>query len=114
MAHPVVDKVYKTKRWQECRNAYLHTQHGICERCGEPGIIVHHLQELTPNNINDPAIVYGFDNLQLLCWGCHERTKAKSGGIPIRNDIGFDMFGNAMPTGRGISPPVKCSASGRG
>ncbi|GHU77164.1 hypothetical protein AGMMS49992_24270 [Clostridia bacterium] len=109
MAHPIVDKVYKTKRWQGCRAAYYATQHGICERCGEPGEIVHHIEELTPDNISNASIVYGFDNLQLLCWSCHERTKGKAGGgIPIREDISFNDDGSVRPTGKRI-PPIKFS-----
>ncbi|GHU67020.1 hypothetical protein FACS1894184_06140 [Clostridia bacterium] len=104
MAHPIVDKVYKSKQWQGCRAAYFATQHGICERCGEPGEIVHHLEELTPDNSNNLGTVYGWDNLQLLCWGCHERTKGAAGGIPIREDIAFDANGNVMPSGKRIPP----------
>ncbi len=47
---------------------------GLCEDCKrEPGVEVHHKTHLTPNNIYDPHIAYGFDNLVLLCWECHRR-----------------------------------------
>lgn len=106
MAHPIVDKFYKTKRWQACRAAYYTLRHGICEVCGEPGEIVHHIVPLTAENISDPSITLSFDNLQLCCWSCHEKTKTK-GGIPIREDLAFDANGNAVPTGKRISPPIK-------
>ncbi len=38
-----------------------------------PGIIVHHKKELTPENINDPAVALSFDNLELLCDEHHNR-----------------------------------------
>ena len=43
-----------------------------------PGIIVHHKIELTPDNINDPHIALSFDNLELLCEDHHNKQhKAK-------------------------------------
>lgn len=114
MANPIIDKaVYKGRRWQKCRAAYFALRMGIdgamCEICHDaPGVIVHHIDELTVDNCNDPDIVYNFDNFQLACWSCHERTKTKS-GVPIRADITFDSNGNVVPTGKRI--PGMC---GRG
>lgn len=104
MAEPWGNRFYKSKRWQACRNAYYEQQHGICEVCGEPGKVVHHIEELTQDNIDDPMINMNPDNLQLLCWSCHEKTKGKY-GIPIRPDITFDNEGNVLPSGKRI-PPV--------
>lgn len=75
------------------------TDGAVCEICKEAlGEIVHHLEALTVDNCHDPCIVYEFENLQLACWSCHEKTKTK-GGIPIRADIAFDAQGNVIPTG---------------
>ena len=46
----------------------------------KPGVIVHHLEELTPANIHRPEVTLNFKNLELLCRDCHaemhnERTK---------------------------------------
>lgn len=60
-------KLYKSKQWIECRNAFFLYRHGLCERCGGPGKIVHHKIELNPSNINDPFITLSFDNLELTC-----------------------------------------------
>ncbi len=108
MAHPIIEKaVYKTKRWQKCRAAYyayrMSVDGALCEICGrEPGEIVHHVQELTLDNCTDPLVVYSFDNFQLACWACHERTKSGN-GVPIRADIRFDENGNVVPTGKKIA-----------
>lgn len=117
MAHASIDKaVYKGKRWQKCRAAYVAQRvsidGGLCELCRrELGEIVHHVVALSVDNCHDPAIAYNFDNLQFACWSCHERTKTK-GGIPIRADIAFDDQGNVIPTGKiihehqaGVCPP---------
>ena len=67
---------YKSKAWQTCRAAYLEQQGGLCEDCLAKGIytpaeIVHHIVELTPENINDPEISLSFSNLKAVCRECH-------------------------------------------
>ena len=47
---------YKSKAWQRCRNGYAASMGGLCEDClarglYQPGEIVHHMIELTPENI---------------------------------------------------------------
>jgi 5-methylcytosine-specific restriction protein A len=64
---------YKSKAWRDCRDAYFISKHGLCERCGRPGKIVHHKKYLTPENINDPYITLSFENLELMCQDCHNR-----------------------------------------
>jgi len=36
-----------------------------------PAEIVHHKIELTPDNIDNPKITLGFDNLEAVCRECH-------------------------------------------
>lgn len=65
-----------TQAWKKCRKAYISYAGGLCERCYRnglivPGKIVHHKIHLTPETIKDPAMAYGFDNLELLCEACH-------------------------------------------
>ena len=67
---------YHTKQWQDCREAYMQSVGGLCEKCLKNGIykpaeIVHHKQHLTPENVNDPSISLNFDNLEALCRDCH-------------------------------------------
>lgn len=62
---------YKSKAWQDCRDAYFVCRYGLCERCGRPGKIVHHKMCLTPQNINDPDITLNWSNLELVCQDCH-------------------------------------------
>ncbi|MDL2318495.1 HNH endonuclease [Eubacteriales bacterium OttesenSCG-928-A19] len=78
MAQPWASRFYRSKQWQGCRNAYFTEQHGICEVCGEPGTVVHHLTPLTPENINDPMISLSWENLQLLCCPCATTTRRHS------------------------------------
>ena len=92
MAKEWTNGFYTSKEWRKTRDAYYRIQCGRCERCMaevlagarrvediNPGIIVHHKKELTPENINDPAVALSFDNLELLCDEHHNRQhKAKA------------------------------------
>ena len=69
---------YKSKAWRDCREGYIQSVHGLCERCLEkdkhvPGKIVHHKEILTPENINNPDITLNWDYLELLCQDCHNK-----------------------------------------
>ena len=52
---------------------------GLCEDCLAkgiitPGVIVHHKTPLTPERMTDERLMYGFDNLRLLCVECHNKV----------------------------------------
>lgn len=73
---PQMVSFYRSKRWQRCREAYAASVGYLCERCAGQGIIregeiVHHVIHLNPDNVLDPEIALGFDNLMLVCRNCH-------------------------------------------
>ncbi len=79
---PFAEKLYKSKAWQSCREAYSKSVGGLCEEClekgiYEPGVIVHHKVKLTPDNIDNPEITLNWNNLQLLCRDCHAKMHGK-------------------------------------
>lgn len=86
MAQDFSKGFYSSKVWQDCRNEYMKCAHYLCEDCLKrgvyrPGIEVHHIEELTPQNIHRPEILLGFDNLVLLCRECHKaRHNSKTKG----------------------------------
>ena len=70
-------KFYKSKAWPVCRAAYsawrVLVDSGLCECCGkEPGYIVHHEIQLTPENINDPEVALNPEYLSYECKACHD------------------------------------------
>lgn len=74
---------YNTPAWKECRRSYLQFVSGRCERCLKKGLhvparIVHHKIYLTEENVSDPSIAYGFDNLEALCKNCHNEEHFKA------------------------------------
>lgn len=69
---------YDTAAWKKCRDAYLHSVNGLCEECQKNGLlrsadIVHHKTHLTDDNVNDPEISLGWDNLEAVCIDCHNK-----------------------------------------
>ena len=73
---------YKSRAWLKCRDSYIKSVGGLCERCLAnglivPGYIVHHKCYLTPENIKDPSVTLNFDNLEYLCVDCHNKEHFK-------------------------------------
>lgn len=89
---------YHSPEWRRCRDAYFISQHGICERCGGPGKIVHHIEYITPENINDPNVTLNWDNLELLCQDCHNREHHE--GKLVAKGLMFDENGNLVRSER--------------
>lgn len=83
-------------RWRRLRNAYMQSQHYLCERCKKNGKIVtadivHHKEYITSENINDESITLNWDNLESLCIECHNKehflkptTQFSTDGHPIK------------------------------
>lgn len=89
-------KFYSSTRWKKSRTAYKKMMHYQCEICGAAGEIVHHKEELTQGNINDPYAL-SFRNLRLLCRKCHG---AEHGADVTTQGVYFDERGDLV-----ASPP---------
>ena len=81
MAKNYSKRFYSGKRWQDTREAYAKSVGYLCERCKERGIItageiVHHIDHISPDNIDDASVTLSHDNLQLLCRECHAEMHA--------------------------------------
>ena len=76
MEHPF-QEFYNSTAWKQCREAYKHKVCYLCERCGRPGVIVHHKIRVSVETINKPEVLLNFDNLELLCRECHALEHAK-------------------------------------
>lgn len=77
MAKDFADQFYRSRAWKRCKDNYLKSVGGLCERCRANGLItpariVHHKTYLTPENIKDSSISLNWDNLEALCKQCHE------------------------------------------
>lgn len=85
------EKFYKGTAWQRTRAVAWARDKGLCQDCLKKGIIkpakeVHHIKELTPENIDDASVSLNLDNLISLCKECHadrhERTKRRYSILP--------------------------------
>lgn len=97
MARDFAKVFYQSKAWRETRQYIFNRECGICQRChgkNGPGSIVHHKIYLTPNNINNPTIALGEDNLELLCRVCH--ALEHEGELPTSKELTFDEEGNLI------------------
>jgi 5-methylcytosine-specific restriction protein A len=94
VAREFAERFYKSKVWQDCRDAYFIYRYGLCERCGGPGKIVHHKVYLTPENINDPNITLSWSCLELICQDCH--NKEHMGGDVTAEGLRFNEDGELV------------------
>lgn len=94
---------YKSKAWENTREAYLRSQGYLCERCKKqgritPAKIVHHKTYLTPWNITNPEVCLSFRNLEALCQDCHNKEHHSD---HVQERYSVDDFG------RVTSPPIE-------
>lgn len=93
---PWAVKFYKSKAWQRVRAQAMSRDAALCADCFKanritPAEEVHHIIELTPDNITNPAITLNLDNLVCLCRECH---KARHGARQHRYTV--DEFGRVV------------------
>ena len=92
MALDYAKPFYNSKKWKKLRKYICESRHYTCEECGDYGDQVHHIIEITPDNINDPSITLNEDNLQLLCEECHNAKRKTEKDLV--DGLKFDEFGN--------------------
>ena len=76
MAQDYAKAFYHSRDWRICRTEYIKQAHGLCECCRNRGIIragviVHHINHVSPETIHDPQVLTNPANLQLVCRDCH-------------------------------------------
>ena len=79
---------YGSRKWRRVSTAYMSSKSYICERCGAPAVICHHKTWLNGENVHNPEIAYGFDNLEALCLECHNAEHGLQHDVAVFNDAG--------------------------
>lgn len=87
----VLHNFYKSPAWLAARELKIMSVYGLCERCGQIGIEVHHKERLTVENVRDTSISLNQDNLELLCRECHNQEHER-----FSNKVRFDKDGNLI------------------
>lgn len=99
--------LYHSRSWKNIRAFVVRRDKGLCQRCKrhnrfKAGDIVHHIDPLTPENVNDPDIALNADNLELVCKVCHEEIHkhlgygALNGPTLEEPRVRFDSAGNVI------------------
>lgn len=96
MAREFAKSFYNSRAWKELRERVFTEAHGLCEQCGEPGLEVDHIVELSPGNINDRSVTLNRDNLRLLCFRCHKIKHQKKEKDRAGRECLFDANGNII------------------
>lgn len=91
---------YKSKRWHNIREIIIERDLGLCQVCLRNGFytkgkIVHHIKPVTPENIGDPKITLNTDNLELVCYDCHEKIHRRQRG-EISGRYSLDELGRIV------------------
>ena len=88
---------YNSGAWKTQRQAVLKRDKYICTEpgCHRLAEEVHHITELTEENVDDSKISLDMNNLRSLCRVCHKRItkQMKQNGNRILEDIIFDENG---------------------
>lgn len=92
MAKDYSKDFYNSRKWRNLSSYIREKYNHICQECGEFGDQVHHIIEITPENINNPDITLNENNLTLLCDGCHNKKKKKE--LDVNDGLYFDFDGN--------------------
>jgi 5-methylcytosine-specific restriction endonuclease McrA len=94
MARDFSRQFYRSKAWRQTREQALRRDLFTCRDCGGRATEVHHKNAITAENINDSNITLNLDNLESLCWQCHDkRTK---GGGDIGDEYKFNENGHVV------------------
>ena len=86
--------IYASPQWRRVREYVLKRDDYLCQRCGRPGNIVHHKVYLTPQNVNNPEIALGADNLEAVCEKCHAQEHEAHG--VVGEGLAFNADGTLM------------------
>lgn len=91
MSYGAREKFYKSKAWQDCRDGFIRSKGGLCERCLEkgkinPAEIAHHVKELDEVNVYDPNVSLNWSNLKAVCRLCHAEIHGKVKRFDVAED----------------------------
>lgn len=99
MAKEWAKSFYNSGEWKEARQRALRRDGFTCHYCGATATEVHHIIELTKDNISDTSVSLNQDNLMSLCHACHAALTMQEHGIKDMDcgiEYHFDGDGNLI------------------
>lgn len=104
MARPWSKAFYDSALWQKQRAYILKRDRHLCTEpgCHNVATEVHHIVELTQENVRDPNVSLAESNLRSLCHDCHVRITRQehSKSQDVLEQITFDSRGNPVSLAR--------------
>lgn len=85
---------YWSNKWKRLRNYVMEKYNYICQHCGGTAKIVHHIEWIDENNLNDVNVTLNEDNLIPLCQECHNRVHNHQG--MVQDNLMFNDEGDLV------------------
>jgi hypothetical protein len=90
--YAILKSFYASGEWQAFRAVIIAERDPICQECGK--IIanpldchVHHIKELTPENVNDVMISLNPENVLVVCHDCHDKEHHRFGHQQLERGV---------------------------
>lgn len=82
--YSVLKSFYASTSWQKFRAVIIGERGNICQHCGDSiladiDIHIHHIKELTPENVHDVTVSLNPDNVLVVHHDCHDRIHNRFG-----------------------------------
>ena len=122
MAASFAQTLYVSKAWTDLRFRLIMERGPVCQRCGKiiantSQLAGHHIKPLTPANINDVMVTLNPDNVDLVCFHCHNLEHRRFGyhrqsvyivyGSPLTMKAGLFATANPIISNANIPNPIK-------
>lgn len=95
---------YRSKKWEKFRELCMQMRTNeqgeiICADCKKPiykkyDCIAHHIEELTVENVNNPEIALNQNNIEFICFKCHNCRHQRWQGQTLRKV--FIVYGSPL------------------
>jgi predicted kinase len=88
--YAILKSFYASEAWQKFRTAIIAERGPRCQKCSKIianplDCILHHIKELTPENVRDVNIALNPDNVLIVCHDCHDKVHNRFGYKAERN-----------------------------
>ncbi|HEY5582913.1 MAG TPA: HNH endonuclease signature motif containing protein [Ruminiclostridium sp.] len=82
--YAILKSFYASEGWQNFRAFIIGDRGFNCEHCGQliakvSDLTIHHIIELTPENVNDATIALNPDNVKIVHHDCHNKIHKRFG-----------------------------------
>ena len=100
--YSILKSFYASEKWQSFRATIIAERGLRCEHCGEivakaSDLTIHHVHELTPENVSDMMISLNPDNVKVVHHDCHNQMHHRFGYQPGRSGRNvYIVFGAPM------------------